>query len=127
MSDIIRILGVPMDLGQSRRGVDMGPIAIRYAGLHEKLQRLGYTTCDAGNIAVPQAEETPDHADDASLPDGAQAHHLKLVAGVLQQVYERAAALWKPDEKMIFLGGDHSISIGTIPAVQPANIGVIWL
>ena len=55
----VRVFGIPMDLGQSRRGVDMGPSAIRYAQLHEKLRALGCRTIDEGNIHVPQAEQTP--------------------------------------------------------------------
>ena len=54
MEKKISILGVPMDLGQSRRGVDMGPSAIRYAGIVERLQRLGYTVQDLGNIAISE-------------------------------------------------------------------------
>ena len=49
----IRIIGVPMDLGASRRGVDMGPFAIRYTDLRARLERLGHTVEDAGNITVP--------------------------------------------------------------------------
>ena len=53
----IRIIGVPMDLGQSRRGVDMGPSAARYAGLQARLEGLGHTVHDEGNVAVPNPEE----------------------------------------------------------------------
>ncbi|MBC8171886.1 MAG: arginase family protein, partial [Anaerolineae bacterium] len=56
-SKIVRIFGIPMDLGQRRRGVDMGPSAIRYAGLHQELTRLGYEVHDSGNIFVPQVEQ----------------------------------------------------------------------
>ena len=52
----IRIIGVPMDLGASRRGVDMGPFAVRYTDLRERLERIGHTVEDAGNIAVPFRE-----------------------------------------------------------------------
>ena len=57
MSDVVRIIGVPMDLGQNRRGVDMGPSAIRYAGLQERLARLGHAVHDEGNVPVPNPEE----------------------------------------------------------------------
>ena len=53
----IRIIGVPMDLGQSRRGVDMGPSAARYAGLQARLERIGHTVSDEGNVLVPNPEE----------------------------------------------------------------------
>jgi arginase len=52
----IRIIGAPMDLGADRRGVDIGPSAIRYAGLSDRLQQLGYTVHDIGNIVIPQPE-----------------------------------------------------------------------
>src|SRR5437660_582310 len=55
----IRILGVPMDLGADRRGVDIGPSAIRYANLQEQLQRIGHTVQDKGNLFVPQPESHP--------------------------------------------------------------------
>src|SRR5260221_8694729 len=55
----IRVIGVPMDLGADRRGVDIGASAIRYAGLHDHLQRLGHTVNDIGNIIVPQPESRP--------------------------------------------------------------------
>ena len=59
MAQKIRIIGVPMDLGQSRRGVDMGPSALRVAGLQSRLKQLGHTVEDIGNVLVKQAEEQP--------------------------------------------------------------------
>ncbi len=119
MKKLIRVLGIPMDLGQSRRGVDMGPSAVRYAGLHERLERLGYTVQDAGNIVVPQVEELDG--------GGSDIHHLPDVAKVCQEVYERASSL--PDGSCaIFIGGDHSISIGTVAAMtKQHSIGVLWV
>ena len=121
----IRILGVPMDLGQSRRGVDMGPSAIRYAGLQERLVRLGYEVHDDGNIIVPQAEEMPEpfHGDQ----ELGRAERLPEVARVCQEAYEQASKRIASDDIAIFLGGDHSISIGTVPAIiRQETIGVIW-
>ena len=57
MQRTIRILGVPMDLGQNRRGVDMGPSAVRYAHLQARLERLGHVVHDAGNVSAPNPEE----------------------------------------------------------------------
>ena len=116
----IRIIGVPMDLGQARRGVDMGPYALRYAGLGEALTTLGYTVVDGGNIPVPgpeeQTEETP------------RARHLHAVAAVCEEVYRRARAGRERGEFTLFLGGDHSISIGTVAAVaEGRDIGLIWI
>jgi len=120
----VRLFGVPMDLGQNRRGVDMGPSAIRYAQLGEKLQALGYVTHDEGNIVVSQAEESPEDYTDKHI----NAHFLPQVAQVCQATYEAISQCWQDDEFGLFIGGDHSISIGTITAVaQRKNIGVLWV
>jgi arginase len=79
----VRILGVPMDLGQSRRGVDMGPSAIRYAGLQAHLKRLGYAISDAGNVDVPPVEGL-----DANQGSPDNAHHLSAVVQVCQSIYD---------------------------------------
>jgi len=115
----IRIIGVPMDLGQSRRGVDMGPSALRYAGLQARLARLGYEVYDEGNIAVPNLEE--------KVVEG-QARQLKAVTAVCQTIYQQALECVQRDDFVIFLGGDHSISIGTVAAAtQGEPVGVIWV
>src|SRR5690349_1813707 len=82
---IARIIGVPMDLGQQRRGVDMGPSAVRYAGLQERLARLGYTVQDGGNITVPVVEAISE----AEASQAANARHLNAVVAVCQAVYEQ--------------------------------------
>jgi arginase len=123
---IVRIFGVPMDLGQSRRGVDMGPSAIRYAGLQQRLNRLGYETHDGGNIIVPQVEEM-EHPfrEDAAI---GKAHHLPQVTQACQEIYRVATECLSHDERVIFLGGDHSISIGTVAAVEHHwDCGVLWI
>ena len=119
----VRIFGVPMDLGQSRRGVDMGPSAIRYARLHEKLRALGYHTIDEGNIRVSQAEQTPPLA-----RTHLNAHFLPQVASICQATFDTISAAWRDDEFALFLGGDHSISIATVAAVsQRSRVGVVWV
>jgi len=121
---VVRLFGVPMDLGQNRRGVDMGPSAIRYAQLGEKLQALGFVAHDEGNIVVSQAEETPEDYESDSI----NAHFLPQVAKVCQATYEAITECWQDDEFGLFIGGDHSISIGTVTAVaQRKNIGVLWV
>ena len=104
----------------------MGPSAIRYAGLHERLHRLGYETLDGGNIPVPQIEEMPQpnkYADKAGV-----ARHLPQVAQVMREVYQRSSRRRDEEEIVIFLGGDHSISIGTIAAMtERGKIGVLWV
>ena len=115
----IRIIGVPMDLGQSRRGVDMGPSAARYAGLQARLERLGHTVFDEGNVPVPNPEENVAQTG---------ANRLKTVTAVCQNIYDIARKCVTAEEFAIFLGGDHSISIGSIAAAsQDDPLGVIWV
>ena len=119
----VRVFGIPMDLGQSRRGVDMGPSAIRYAQLHEKLRALGCHTNDEGNIHVPLAEQTP-----AMARNYRNAHFLPQVTGICQATYNAICASWRRDEFGLFLGGDHSISIGTVAAAaRQTKIGIVWV
>ncbi len=124
---IVRIFGIPMDLGQSRRGVDMGPSALRYAELQERLRTLGYSPVDHGNITVPQAEEDLTEA----IHIEGTAHFLPQVARVCQQVYHQITTCLHPEEYGVFMGGDHSLSIGTVSAVTSVfrgqRVGVLWV
>ena len=79
----IYIIGVPMDLGQQRRWVDMGPSVIRYAGLRHALEALGYQVNDLGDVPVPLPEHVP--------PESARARHLGSIARACQALYDRAA------------------------------------
>ncbi len=117
----VRIFGVPMDLGQRRRGVDMGPSAIRYAGLHSQLRALGYSLTDSGNLSVPLPENEP--------PDDSRARHLHSIAGVCWDIYQQALVCNESGETPIFLGGDHSLSIGTVAAITASepDVGVLWV
>lgn len=127
-SNIMRIYGVPMDLGQMRRGVDMGPSAVRYAGLQERLARLGYDVHDGGNVAVIQPEEIEDKEPSGELPGGGRAYNLHQIAAVCQTMYELGECCIGADEHVIFLGGDHSMSIGTVGALaQHGPVGVLWV
>lgn len=121
----VRIYGVPMDLGQSRRGVDMGPSAIRYAGLQNRLENLGWTVYDAGNIHVPVSEQM--EADETF--DGRPTHHLSAIAHVAQEIHDAMLKSVQANEDAIFLGGDHSISIGSISGAlhRADKVGVIWV
>ncbi len=117
----IRIFGVPMDLGQRRRGVDMGPSALRYAGLNQRLAGLGYDVVDNGNLDVPLPENEP--------PDNSRARHLDSVARVCGDVCNAALRCLERHESAVFLGGDHSISIGTVSAVETygPGAGLLWV
>lgn len=110
-----------MDLGQDRRGVDMGPSAIRYARLREVLEDLGYPVTDAGNVETPIPELV--------VPDEG-VRHLGAVREVCGALSVRAAELISDGSFPVFLGGDHSISIGTVSGVaggSAGRTGVIWL
>jgi arginase len=126
-----------MDLGQDRRGVDMGPSAIRYARLQAALEELGYPVTDLGNAATPIPElmtkgEVATEAQNANatspFKDG-EVRHLGTVRDVCSSVAERAEAMIAEGFFPIFLGGDHSISIGTVSGVARSfeRTGVIWL
>jgi arginase len=123
---IIRIVGAGMDLGQNRRGVDMGPSAVRYAGLQPRLQRLGCEVHDCGNIATPVVEHIIES--EAPLADQGNAYHLDAVAHVCQAIYECTQGCVGADEFAIFLGGDHSISIGSVSGMaRRGPVGVLWI
>lgn len=119
------VYGVPMDLGQQRRGVDMGPSAIRYAGLQARLEAIGWQVRDGGNIAVPVSEEMPA----GETVNGCPAYHISAVARVAQDVYARMLECVQADEYAIFLGGDHSISLGSAAGAlhRADEVGVIWV
>jgi arginase len=99
----------------------MGPSALRYAGLHQRLRALNYNVIDSGNLSVPLPENEP--------PDSSKARHLESIAGVCRDVYSKTLAILERDEVSIFLGGDHSISIGTVSAMDAhdGDVGVIWV
>jgi len=120
MDKIVRLIGVPMDLGQNRRGVDMGPSAVRYAGLQAHLAQLGYEVHDEGNVPVPNPEE--------EVAEG-ESRRLKAVVTACQSIFEIGRHCVSKNEFPVFLGGDHSISIGTVAAAATEGepIGLIWV
>ncbi|MED4267396.1 arginase [Priestia megaterium] len=117
----ISIIGVPMDLGQTRRGVDMGPSAIRYAGVNERLENLGYTVHDEGNIQVEIKER-------AQIDTDTNLKNLKAVADSNEQLSQKIDEIIHLNRFPLVLGGDHSIAIGTLAGVakHAENLGVIW-
>jgi len=125
MAQKIRIIGVPMDLGASRRGVDMGPSALRVAGLQARIKQLGLQVEDIGNISVKQPEE---------MSYGEK--RAKYLAEIADACKDLAAMVEKSlEESMlpVVLGGDHSIAAGTLAGVaahfkkKEKKIGLIWL
>lgn len=122
----IAIIGAPLDLGQGRRGVDMGPSAVRVAGLGKRLAALGYSVADIGNIPVAQAESLSDEGPVNAkfvAPIAESCDKLaRLVTGSLN-------ALHTP----VVLGGDHSIAAGTVAGVADylrksnQKTGLLWI
>jgi arginase len=125
MPDKIRIIGVPMDLGASRRGVDMGPSALRVAGLQSRLKQLGRQVEDIGNIAVRQAEEQHYGVKNAK--------YLEEISETCKGLAEIVGRTLSEDQMPVVLGGDHSIAVGTTAGVaahfqkQSKRTGMIWL
>ena len=125
MAEKFRILGVPMDLGASRRGVDMGPSALRVAGLQHRLKQIGHQVEDIGNIPVKQAEEQ--HYGDK------RAKYLNEIAETCKGLAENVQRSLEEGMLPLVLGGDHSIAAGTMAGVaghfrkQEKRIGFIWL
>jgi arginase len=119
----VDIVGVPMDLGASRRGVDMGPSAIRYAKLHEKLKKLGILQIvDHGNLPVP-IRESADSQDSS-------AKFLDVIDGVCRELAGIVSAAVADGGFPIVLGGDHSIAMGTLEGLTQAYgapPGLVWI
>ncbi|MEO4055077.1 arginase [Solibacillus sp. CAU 1738] len=115
----IALIGVPSDYGQRRRGVDMGPSAIRYAGVVERLQALGYTVQDEGDIWVEKSQV--EHTQDEKLLN------LEEVVELSTKLAHKVECAVNDKHIPLVLGGDHSIAIGTLAGLSKyENLGVIW-
>ena len=114
-------MGAALDLGQGRRGVDMGPSAIRAAGLEERLRSLGYEVRDLGNVESPEPEATVEHDE--------RARFLPQVLESCALVAERVKQVSLAGEIPLVLGGDHSVALGTLGGLASAHGagGVIWI
>ena len=116
----IDLIGVPIDLGAGRRGVDMGPSAIRYAHLHNKLEELGYAIEDKGNIEVPIQEMC--QITDPKLK------YIDCIIPMGRRVGGAVATSIQSGRFPLVLGGDHSLSVGSIRgAAKNKKLGVIWV
>ncbi len=124
MDRSIHIIGVPMDLGAGRRGVDMGPAAVRVAGLGAKAAALGYGVKDCGNVFVEQVERLSSGSDNA--------HYLDEIAAASVRLAEKTKKILEDGGMPVVLGGDHSIAIGSASGVsaffheRKQSIGIIW-
>jgi len=112
----VHILGVPMDHGAGRRGVGMGPSAIRIAGLVEKLKSISLTAVDHGDVIIRDVER----AQQAAAPLEGKANHLPLVARACDAVHEHVKRIVRKGAFPLVVGGDHSIAIGTIAGLAAA-------
>lgn len=116
----ISIIGVPSDYGQRRRGVDMGPSAIRYAGVIERIQQLGYEVEDTGDISVIREE--------LQYEQNPKLLNYQEVKKVSEQLSKKVEEIVNQKSFPLILGGDHSIAIGTLAGLAQhyKNLGVIW-
>lgn len=117
----IGILGVPMDLGSNRRGTDMGPSAIRYARLQQELESVGWEVRDYGNVGFPVAE----HLTDVSP----RARYRDAIAALCEEVDRAVSGILGDGYFPLVLGGDHSLTLGTMAAVSRHNpeVGLLWV
>ncbi len=120
----LRIVGVAMDLGASRRGTDVGPSALRIAGLGKALKRIGVQVLSEEDIGVPAMETRPE--------DNPHARYKPEILAVCTELADRVKAIMQDDEVPLVLGGDHSIAMGTVSGVsgyyreRDERFGLIW-
>jgi arginase len=126
----VEIVGMPMDLGGNRRGVDMGPSAIRYAGLANKLAEIGYGFRDRGNVRVKDPDEGRALYEKIERVGGRSTpHNVAEIVRACEDLANVVADIAKAGNFPVVLGGDHSIAMGTIAGLDRAGkrAGVIWI
>jgi len=122
----VNLIGVPMDLGASRRGVDMGPSAVRYTDLRARLEKVGHTVVDSGNVEVPFRE-------DAARGAQRGARYVGAITDVCRDVATRTRAALEAGQIPVVLGGDHALAAGSIAgaaahlAAKGERLGVVWV
>ncbi|NND45980.1 MAG: arginase [Xanthomonadales bacterium] len=120
----IKIIGVPMDLGASRRGTDMGPSALRIAGLGQQIRKLGLNVGREEDIAVPAME--------TRIEEDSHARYKPQILRVCQQLAQRTREIMDEGDFPLVLGGDHSIAMGTVSGVashfheKNESVGLLW-
>jgi arginase len=121
----VHIIGVPLDLGAGRRGVDMGPSALRIAGLDARIAELGYSVVDTGDIPSP-TQETKD-------PGDPRKKYIRDIAAVCQALFDRSSAAFEAGALPLVLGGDHSLGAGSVGAAaafarrKGKPLGLLWV
>ncbi len=122
---IVHVLGVPMDLGSGRRGVDMGPSAIRIAGVEEKLRELGHTVVDEGDITIKNME--------ALKVGDVRARYLAEIVRAATVACRKVDRIMSRGHFPLVLGGDHSIAAGTVSGIaafcrrEGKRLGLLWV
>ncbi|HEX4567134.1 MAG TPA: arginase [Vicinamibacterales bacterium] len=121
----VHIVGVPLDLGGNRRGVDMGPSAFRIAGLGERLTALGVPVVDSGDLAAP-IPETKNEGDPSKK-------YIRDIARVCDRLYKTSLGVLEKGGLPLVLGGDHSLAAGSVAATadfvrrERKKLGLIWV
>jgi arginase len=123
---VVEIVGVPMDLGGNRRGVDMGPSGIRYSGLVAKLSEIGFRVKDRGNIRVADLDEgLATHAyrtaDPERMTRGPRAHNVAEIVRACEELAVVVADIARAGNIPLVLGGDHSMAMGTLAGLARAG------
>src|SRR5437867_5096149 len=122
---IIHVLGVPMDLGSGRRGVDMGPSAIRIAGVADRLTELGHKVVDEGDVVIKNMEELK--------VGNERARYLGEIARAAAIIARKIERIMGLGHFPLVLGGDHSIAVGTVSGIaahaqrQDQRVGLLWI
>jgi arginase len=124
LSRTVRFIGVPLDLGAGRRGVDMGPSAFRVADIHQKVRELGYEVEDAGDleVSIPETQQ----------PGNPRLKYLKEIRETCERLRDEVGRALELGQLPVVLGGDHSLAMGTIAGVsrfhreRGQKIGLIW-
>ena len=121
----IQLIGVPLDLGAGRRGVDMGPSALRIAQLGPRLAALGHSVADRGDLRPPVRE--------TRAPGRAQKKYIREIARVCRQLYRTSAAALATGATPVVIGGDHSLATGSAAATatdarrRRRALGLLWV
>ncbi len=117
----VGVLGAPLDLGTARRGVDMGPSAVRYSGLEERLHELGIDVVDYGDLIVEMPERAPVRDENV--------RYLPTILAACSQIAQRVGAIVQEDRLPLVIGGDHSIAMGTLAGMAELHGpgGVVWI
>ncbi len=119
---LIHVIGVPLDLGAGRHGVDMGPSAIRYAGINDQLLRQGHRVRDLGNLPIPLVEQLP------APPAGEQLRYFAPIMALCSTLADCVEAALRDGAFPLVLGGDHSLAAGSVAgAARGRRIGLLWV